>query len=198
MLKNMFSLFVSLALLCAAFVASAADAPLLISPKTPEEIEAFFLQFKPAPDDLQPKGFNTEQEKGITRRLLDDNAALDKLPRLVELIHFRFDSSAFERDSYATLEKAAKAFNGKLADATILVFGHTDNIGDAAYNLELSRQRAEAVKQALIEEFQIEASRISVKFYGESDPMDTNDTKVGRAMNRRVEFSCVWLNGERQ
>lgn len=69
----------------------------------------------------------------------------------------------------------------------IRVQGHTDNAGDSAANLELSTRRAEAVKTALIEHG-IDASRLESKGFGESNPMATNDTEKGRALNRRTEF----------
>lgn len=69
----------------------------------------------------------------------------------------------------------------------IRVQGHTDNAGDSAANLELSTRRAEAVKTALIEHG-IDASRLESKGFGESNPMATNDTEEGRALNRRTEF----------
>jgi OOP family OmpA-OmpF porin len=63
---------------------------------------------------------------------------------------------------------------------------HTDSIGDENYNLKLSQERADAVKQALIN-LGIEDSRITTKGYGETKPVANNATPEGRAQNRRVE-----------
>ncbi|MCL5031160.1 MAG: OmpA family protein [Bacteroidetes bacterium] len=65
--------------------------------------------------------------------------------------------------------------------------GHTDNTGNAAQNLTLSQQRADAVKTELVS-LGIDASRLTTKGFGDTKPMDTNDTPEGKANNRRVEF----------
>lgn len=65
--------------------------------------------------------------------------------------------------------------------------GHTDNTGNAQHNLELSQQRADAVKDELVT-LGIDASRLSTKGYGDTRPISSNDTPEGKANNRRVEF----------
>lgn len=65
--------------------------------------------------------------------------------------------------------------------------GHTDNTGNAAHNLTLSQQRADAVKAQLVS-MGIDRSRLSTKGFGDTKPIDTNDTPEGKANNRRVEF----------
>lgn len=65
--------------------------------------------------------------------------------------------------------------------------GHTDNIGSDAFNMTLSEERAKSVFNYLIENG-VKAHRLSYKGFGESKPVDTNDTEAGRAMNRRTEF----------
>ncbi|MFW5836620.1 MAG: OmpA family protein [Desulfovibrionaceae bacterium] len=69
----------------------------------------------------------------------------------------------------------------------VVVEGHTCNVGPDAVNLRLSRERAEAVREYLVDEHGVEASRITAVGRGERAPEFTNDTKYGRAMNRRVE-----------
>ncbi|MBX6362085.1 MAG: OmpA family protein, partial [Acidobacterium ailaaui] len=59
--------------------------------------------------------------------------------------------------------------------------------GNADHNLTLSQQRADAVKEQLVK-MGIDASRLTTKGYGDTKPIDTNDTPEGRANNRRVEF----------
>lgn len=70
----------------------------------------------------------------------------------------------------------------------IKIIGHTDNDGDDAKNLDLSKRRAASVKQALVTRFQIAPSRMDTDGRGESQPVGDNTTKEGRAKNRRVEF----------
>jgi len=70
----------------------------------------------------------------------------------------------------------------------IKVIGHTSNDGDDAANMELSKQRAAAVKEYLVKEFSIEDARIVTEGKGETQPISDNKTKEGKAQNRRVEF----------
>ena len=70
----------------------------------------------------------------------------------------------------------------------MLVIGHTDSSVDADYNQTLSEERAKAVASYL-EELGINPSRIQVKGMGELDPVATNDTERGRALNRRVDVN---------
>ncbi len=72
-------------------------------------------------------------------------------------------------------------------DSTIEVIGHTDNVGDAAYNLSLSRQRAAAVAAILVQNG-VSPSRIVTIGRGEDQPVASNLTEAGRQQNRRVEI----------
>ena len=73
----------------------------------------------------------------------------------------------------------------------IQLTGHTDSIGSADYNMELSEQRSMASKRFLINEFGLPADYIETYGKGESAPVESNDTDAGRAKNRRVEFVIV-------
>ena len=68
------------------------------------------------------------------------------------------------------------------------IIGHTDADGDDAVNMALSKRRAEAVKDALVSIYNIDASRLSTEGKGESEPVGDNNTLDGKAQNRRVEF----------
>ena len=68
--------------------------------------------------------------------------------------------------------------------------GHTDNVGSDAYNLRLSKERAETVKAYLVSRG-VAADRMMTEGRGESEPIDTNDTEVGRGRNRRIEFHII-------
>ena len=70
----------------------------------------------------------------------------------------------------------------------IKIIGHTSSDGDDAANMELSKQRAVAVKDYLIKEFSIDTARMETEGKGEAKPVGDNKTKEGRAQNRRVEF----------
>jgi len=72
----------------------------------------------------------------------------------------------------------------------IEVRGHTDNQGNAAYNLDLSKNRAMALVQSLVNRG-IAVNRFVAKGFGVTKPIATNDTEEGRALNRRIEMVIV-------
>ena len=76
---------------------------------------------------------------------------------------------------------------GPYSQQPVRVSGYTDNVGAAAYNLELSRQRAQAVAEALIAQG-FQASQLSVSGYGEGNPVSSNADANGRYRNRRIEL----------
>jgi outer membrane protein OmpA-like peptidoglycan-associated protein len=85
-----------------------------------------------------------------------------------------------------TIEKLA-AFLQEYPQKTVLIEGHTDNVGAEAYNLDLSERRALSVKEALIQ-VGVDGSRIDTLGLGESSPITDNATTAGRLKNRRVEI----------
>ena len=74
----------------------------------------------------------------------------------------------------------------------IRINGHTDNVGTEADNLKLSENRANSVRNYLIEQG-IDGTRITTKGFGESKPIDVNTTESGRANNRRTEIEILGL-----
>ena len=70
----------------------------------------------------------------------------------------------------------------------LVIEGHTDNVGGAQFNLEVSRKRAEAVKRCLLDKAGISEVRLTTVGYGLSRPIADNSTEEGRAKNRRVEL----------
>ncbi|MCB0395884.1 MAG: PD40 domain-containing protein [Flavobacteriales bacterium] len=104
----------------------------------------------------------------------------------------------FESGSY-TLREESKAELQKLADflnehrtMTIELSGHTDNVGQKADNQLLSERRAKAVVDFLVEKG-IAVNRLTPKGYGDSKPIDSNDTEEGRARNRRTEYKVLTI-----
>jgi OOP family OmpA-OmpF porin len=73
-------------------------------------------------------------------------------------------------------------------DWKLTVEGHTDNIGGDTYNLDLSKRRALAVKEALVAQYDIAPERLTNDGFGASRPVESNETLEGRARNRRVEL----------
>jgi OOP family OmpA-OmpF porin len=70
---------------------------------------------------------------------------------------------------------------------TTVIEGHTDNVGSAAMNKDLSQRRAEAVRDNLIKNYNIDPNRIKAVGYGFERPVADNSTAAGRKMNRRIE-----------
>jgi OOP family OmpA-OmpF porin len=102
------------------------------------------------------------------------------------LIEFDFDKSVVKPEFYSNVN-AVGEFLQNYPTATITVEGHTDNVGKNAYNQKLSERRAKAVKKYIVDKFGIDAKRIKAIGYGESKPVDTNETAEGRYHNRRVQ-----------
>jgi outer membrane protein OmpA-like peptidoglycan-associated protein len=102
-------------------------------------------------------------------------------------IYFDFNSERIREESDSTLQDIATVL-GRHPDWKLAIEGHTDSIASDRFNLELSQRRAAAVKTALTGTYAIGAGRLMTAGYGESRPVDRNDTPEGRARNRRVEL----------
>ncbi|GJM11694.1 MAG: cell envelope biogenesis protein OmpA [Pseudohongiella sp.] len=101
-------------------------------------------------------------------------------------ITFATNEYAIKSEFYPALGSVARVLS-KYEDTNLQVFGHTDSTGDAAYNYELSRQRANSVNNYLASQG-VDQSRILSQGVGSDQPIANNDTASGRAMNRRVEL----------
>jgi outer membrane protein OmpA-like peptidoglycan-associated protein len=100
-------------------------------------------------------------------------------------IYFDFAQATLKPESAPVLKEVAQAMKDN-PDWKLTVEGHTDNIGGDAYNLDLSKRRALAVKEALVAQFNIAPDRLANDGFGASRPVESNDTLEGRARNRRV------------
>jgi outer membrane protein OmpA-like peptidoglycan-associated protein len=116
-----------------------------------------------------------------------EQALAEKKPVDVYGIYFDFNSATIKPDSEAVLKQISDILH-KNPDWKLSVAGHTDNIGEAAFNQELSERRAAAVKDALVSRYGIAPGRLSTKGFGASRPVESNTTLEGRARNRRVEL----------
>jgi len=108
-----------------------------------------------------------------------------KLPN----IQFLYSEVKILKGSEKGIDEVVQFMN-KYPAAKLEISGHTDNVGDATENKELSLARAKAVKM-LLEREGINGNRIEVSGYGDSKPIATNETDEGRKQNRRVEFTII-------
>lgn len=100
-------------------------------------------------------------------------------------VKFMTGKAVLAPEAHDQLQKVA-AFMKKHSDTTIVIEGHSDNVGLAAKNKVLSQGRADAVRNELVEKFGIAAGRISAKGFGSEVPIASNATPEGRTANRRV------------
>ncbi len=105
-------------------------------------------------------------------------------------INFETGSATITADSTTVVNQIATLLRNSPELKKILVEGHTDNVGGAAYNLNLSEARAKAVVAALVS-LGIEANRLESRGWGLGKPLTTNASESGRAKNRRVEFHII-------
>ncbi|MCD8282761.1 MAG: OmpA family protein [Prevotella sp.] len=106
----------------------------------------------------------------------------------IDAINFDFAKSTIQSASYEYLDKVAATIIR--SNKAVEVKGHTDNVGSEEFNMNLSKERAEAVVEYLAGKG-VSRDRLTYSYYGESKPRTTNDTEEGRAMNRRVEFTIL-------
>ena len=102
-------------------------------------------------------------------------------------IRFDFDSAKILSESRPALDEIGKLLHEDPA-LSLHVVGHTDNAGSLDYNLDLSRQRAEAVVRDLVSTYGIDPGRLDAHGVGFLSPVASNDADSGRALNRRVEL----------
>ncbi len=114
-----------------------------------------------------------------------DNITLD----MPSGITFAFNSSDVNSQFYPVLDKVAATLS-EYNQTTVNVAGHTDSVGSDSYNQRLSEQRASSVASYL-QSRGVANQRLQISGYGESRPVDSNETESGRANNRRVEITLV-------
>jgi OOP family OmpA-OmpF porin len=102
-------------------------------------------------------------------------------------ILFDINSDKLKPESYATLKMISDILKENPA-IRVQVVGHTDSDGDDASNLDLSKRRGASVKNELVANFGVDASRLETDGKGENEPVAENNTSANKAKNRRVEF----------
>lgn len=131
--------------------------------------------------DRQEAELRAELGQGTIR-----NTGSQLIVTLPQDILFATDSASVSSASQADLRAVANSLN-RYPETTVNVIGHTDNVGEAAYNLDLSQRRAQSVASVLIGAG-VSPGRINAVGRGEDVPVASNQTSEGRAQNRRVEI----------
>ncbi|MFQ5824162.1 MAG: OmpA family protein [bacterium] len=139
---------------------------------------------------LEIKKRREEQIKAIEEMFTPDQAIVlqkgkDLILRLIGLT-FPSGKSTIEPEYFSLLATVQRAIR-KIPNASITIEGHTDFIGDDRYNENLSYERAMAVKKYLLANMGLDESRITAVGFGESKPIASNETRAGRAQNRRID-----------
>lgn len=101
-------------------------------------------------------------------------------------VRFGFNEATLSPEGMAALDQFVSELRARDENVFIEIQGHTDSVGDPAYNVRLGEQRAESVRRYLSQTGGIALHRMSIISYGMTAPIADNDSADGRAMNRRV------------
>ena len=173
--------------------------------------------FKDA-DDACPNEAGIKQNKGCPDKDRDGDTVVDRLDNcpdepgppenggckkqqlvvitdakleIKDKIYFDTDKDTIQPKSFPLLDNVAAVMNAHPEIKKIRVEGHTDNVGNAPHNKDLSNRRAGSVMKYLVDKGHVDAARLTAEGFGMDRPIATNDTVDGKALNRRVEFVIV-------
>jgi OmpA-OmpF porin, OOP family len=136
-------------------------------------------------DAKQPALFGNFRIAAGGKKLYDALAATGRVA--TQGIYFDTGSDRIRPESSPTLKEIGAMLKDH-PDLKLAIEGHTDNVGAAAANQTLSEKRAAAVRQALVDGYQVDGARLQAKGLGQTKPAAPNDTPEGRQSNRRVEL----------
>jgi len=134
-------------------------------------------------------GLPLEQRLHVQGLLADLNGTMDEQGLKMVVpggVLFALNGEEVQDSAHDTLAKVAEIID-MYADRPVQIIGHTDALGDAAYNKALSERRAALIKQFFIDRFDLEEARLATEGMGEAHPIASNATLEGRRANRRVE-----------
>ena len=114
----------------------------------------------------------------------------EKEIKITDQVKFKFNSAELLKESDGILEAVRAVLATHPEITKVRVEGHTDNVGDAAYNKKLSGRRADSVMKWLTDH-KVDKARLVAAGFGMEEPVDVNTTEEGRANNRRVAFSIL-------
>lgn len=151
-------------------------------------------------DLTQHNNKNVEDKNKTLLKVMDeiDNIKANESDKGIVLtlnnVIFAHNSSKLEPGGRRTISRIAE-FLKKNPQQYIKIEGYTDSTGDQEYNLDLSRRRAEAVREVLLSR-NVSAERVSVEAFGEKYPVASNEVPSGRQQNRRVELIISNTDGQ--
>ncbi len=102
-------------------------------------------------------------------------------------LHFAFGQATLFEGEDQTLDAVGDVLS-RHPELRLAIGGHTDAVSSAAFNQRLSGARAETVRRYLVERWRIAPDRLRAQGFGETEPVASNGSETGRALNRRVEF----------
>lgn len=136
-------------------------------------------------DDQCPDEPGPADERGCPRVYQNVQVTATAI-RITQKVHFATNRARILPDSFELLNTVAQVLRD-FPEVTVEIQGHTDSRGRDRYNMDLSNRRANAVRDYLLRQ-NIGPERMTARGYGETRPIESNDTRDGRAANRRVEF----------
>jgi outer membrane protein OmpA-like peptidoglycan-associated protein len=144
-------------------------------------------------DGIMDKDDRCPTQAEVFNQFEDTDGCPDEVPvtlPTLAYINFKFGTAEISgADPIPVLEEVARIMKER-PGMKVKITGHTDNVGSDQANMALSMRRAQAVKTYLVTKG-VEDARLITEGLGESNPIDTNDSDVGRARNRRIEFSVI-------
>ena len=151
----------------------------------PEALQAAFLA---AAGEVQAmvNHLGLAARSAPTAKLVFDSDLRGALRRALQ-----FGRTELPVEAKSAIDQMVDGLKQQKSAVWIEIEGHTDNVGDAAYNERLGMNRAEAVKRYLYEQHQVPLHKMNVISYGETKPVAPNRTRDGRAQNRRVVIKVL-------
>lgn len=149
-----------------------------------QEAEAY------SPPDSDNDGINDDLDKCENTPIgynVDPNGCLISEPLISQNTYFGSGTAAISSASISDLSKLGN-YLAAHPEATTIISGYTDNRGNAQFNMQLSQKRAENIRDFLASNFDVNEDNIKIRWFGESNPIASNETEEGRSKNRCVQI----------
>lgn len=133
-------------------------------------------------DDACPDEYGKPENNGCPLA----KETMEVIRKISESTYFDTDKTTLKSESFTGLDNFASILKAN-PDVSVIIEGHTDNVGGTEYNKTLSKGRADSVKEYLISKG-IDPGKIRTEGFGDTKPIAPNDTEEGKTQNRRVEI----------